>query len=147
MYPWRKPELFKPLIKSLNRFHIWIYEKYDGRFIGEYNGLPFCIMIVKGSKTGNMIKIALLTIPHGDDYILVASQGGAKTNPLWYYNLRENPEIEMQVFSDHFKMRAFELSDEEKKEYWPTIIAAYSGYENYQRATERNIPVFVCRKI
>jgi hypothetical protein len=53
----------------------------------------------------------------------------------------------MQVFSDHFKMRAFELSDEEKKEYWPTIIAAYSGYENYQRATERNIPVFVCRKI
>ena len=87
MYPWRKPELFKPLIKSLNRFHIWIYEKYDGRFIGEYNGLPFCIMIVKGRKTGNMIKIALLTIRHGDDYILVASQGGAKINPMWYYNL------------------------------------------------------------
>ena len=104
-------------------------------------------MIVKGRKTGNMIKIALLTIPHGDDYILVASQGGAKTNPLWYYNLRENPEIEMQVFSDHFKMRALELSDEEKKEYWPMIVAAYSGYENYQRVTERSIPVFVCRKI
>ena len=109
MYPWRKPELFKPLIKSLNRFHIWIYEKYDGRFIGQYNGLPFCLMKVKGRKTGNLITIALLTIPHGDDYILVDSQGGAKTNPLWYYNLKENPEIEMQVFSDTFKMRAIEL--------------------------------------
>ena len=44
-------------------------------------------------------------------------------------------------------MRAFELSDEEKKEYWPMIVAAYSGYENYQKVTERSIPVFVCRKI
>ena len=147
MYPWRKPELFKPLIKSLNRFHIWIYEKYDGRFIGQYNGLPFCLMKVRGRKTGNLITIALLTIPLGDDYILVASQGGAKTNPLWYYNLKENPEIEMQVFSDIFKMRAKELSSDEKNELWPSIIEAYPGYENYQKVTNRNIPVFICKKI
>ena len=147
MYPWRKPELFKPLIKSLNRFHIWIYEKYDGRFIGQYNGLPFCLMKVRGRKTGNIITIALLTIPNGDDYILVASQGGAKTNPLWYYNLKENPEIEMQVFSDTFKMRAKELSSDEKNELWPSIIEAYPGYENYQKVTNRNIPVFICKRI
>ena len=104
-------------------------------------------MKVRGRKTGNLITIALLTIPHNDDYILVASQGGAKTNPLWYYNLKENPEIEMQVFSETFKMIAKELSNDEKNELWPTIIKAYPGYENYQKVTDRNIPVFICKRI
>ena len=147
MYPWRKPELFKPLIRALNQFHIWIYEKYDGKYVGEYDGLPFCLMKVKGRKTGNIITIALLTIPLGNDYIIVASQGGAKINPIWYYNLIENPEIEMQVFSDKFKMIAKQLSKDEKNELWPTIINAYPGYDNYQKSTDREIPVFICKKI
>jgi len=104
-------------------------------------------MKVKGRKTGKIITIALLTIPLGDNYILVASQGGAKTNPIWYYNLKENPEIEMQVFSDRFKMKATELSEDEKNKLWPEIIEAYPGYENYQKVTNRNIPVFLCKKI
>ena len=104
-------------------------------------------MKVKGRKTGNIITIALLTIPLGDDYIIVASQGGAKINPIWYYNLIENPEIEMQVFSDKFKMIAKQLSKDEKNELWPTIINAYPGYDNYQKSTDREIPVFICKKI
>ena len=53
----------------------------------------------------------------------------------------------MQVFSDIFKMRAIELSNDEKNDLWPTIIEAYPGYENYQKVTNRNIPVFICKKI
>ncbi len=71
---------------------------------------------------------------------------GAKINPMWYYNLLENPEIEMQVFSEKFKMKATELSNTEKSELWPKIIKAYPGYENYQKVTNRNIPVFICKK-
>jgi len=109
-------------------------------------GNPICIITTVGRKSGNPIVIPLLTIRHQDDYILVASHGGAPNNPAWVYNLIHEPRIKMTVKSKTYNMFAKKLSDEEKENIWPIIIKAGPFYDEYQKKITRNIPVFLCSK-
>ena len=88
----------------------------------------------------------LLTAPvHSEDRIvLVASKGGDDRNPLWYENLRANPDVEITIDGTTRAMRARTASPEEKAELWPQITSAYKGYAGYQKRTTREIPVVIC---
>jgi deazaflavin-dependent oxidoreductase (nitroreductase family) len=98
-----------------------------------------------GRSTGKR-RSTMLTSPVHDDtrYVLIASKGGDDRNPQWYQNLVANPDVELTIQGTTVPMRARTASAEEKAQLWPDIIAAYRGYEQYQRKTRRDIPVVIC---
>ena len=83
---------------------------------------------------------------NGDDYLIVASKGGADAPPAWYLNLKANPEVEVQVKGDRFKAHARDATPEEKPELWKTMTAEWPSYDEYQTKTERPIPVVVLER-
>ena len=139
-------KVVKPIMVFLTKLHRLLFNKFGLRSLGSLLGNPICIITTVGRKSGNPIVIPLLTIPHEDNYILVASHGGAPTNPAWVYNLIHEPRIKMTVKSKTYNMLAKKLSDEEKENIWPIIIKAGPFYDEYQKKITRNIPVFLCSK-
>jgi deazaflavin-dependent oxidoreductase (nitroreductase family) len=107
-------------------------------------GLPVIIVTHTGSKTGAIRKTPLMRVKDGDTYVLIASQGGAPTNPVWVYNLRANPAVEIRDLATVQAMRVREVADmAERARLWDLSVAAYPPYEEYQARTTRQIPVFV----
>jgi deazaflavin-dependent oxidoreductase (nitroreductase family) len=107
-------------------------------------GLPVIIVTHTGNKTGAVRKTPLMRVKDGVNYVLVGSMGGAPTNPVWVYNLRARPEVEIRDHSEIHAMRVREVSDEtERARLWKLAVAAYPPYEEYQAKTARRIPVFV----
>ena len=107
-------------------------------------GLPVIIVTHTGNKTGAIRKTPLMRVKDGDAYVLVASQGGAPTNPVWVYNLRVNPNVEIRDLAEVQPMRAREVHDDaERARLWELSVAAYPPYAEYQERTTRQIPVFV----
>ena len=107
-------------------------------------GLPCIIVTCKGHKTGGIRKVPLMTVKDGDSYVLVASMGGAPTNPVWVYNLRANPDVEIRDRTQTFKMRTREVTDAtERARLWQLCVAAFPNYADYQAKTARLIPLFV----
>ena len=137
----------KPIMQGLTKLHTLLYKKYGGRFLGTLFGNPICMITTVGRKSGTLRTIPLLTIPYENDYILVASSGGSPEHPAWYYNLIQEPRIEMTVNSNTFSAHARQLSDEEKQSLWPLIIKECPFYEEYRQKASRNIPVFICSPI
>jgi F420H(2)-dependent quinone reductase len=107
-------------------------------------GLPVIIVTHTGNKTGATRKTPLMRVTDGANYILVGSMGGAPTNPVWVYNLRAHPEVEIRDHTEIHAMRVREVSDDaERARLWKLAVAAYPPYEEYQAKTTRRIPVFV----
>ena len=109
-------------------------------------GLPVIIVTNTGNKTGATRKTPLMRVKDGDSYVLVGSQGGAPKNPVWVYNLRSNPEVELRDGTDVTPMKVREVSDPaERARLWDLSVAAFPPYADYQKRTDRVIPVFELR--
>jgi deazaflavin-dependent oxidoreductase (nitroreductase family) len=107
-------------------------------------GLPVIIVTHKGNKTGAIRKSPLMRVKDGDRYILIGSMGGAPSNPVWVYNLRANPAVEIRDLTTVQPMRVREVTaDAERARLWALAVAAFPPYEEYQAKTTRRIPVFV----
>jgi deazaflavin-dependent oxidoreductase (nitroreductase family) len=107
-------------------------------------GLPVIIVTHTGNKTGAMRKIPVMRVKDADRYVLVASQGGAPTDPVWAQNLRVNPDVEIRDETIVRAMRVREVKEEaERSRLWKLAVAAYPPYAEYQERTERRIPLFV----
>ena len=107
-------------------------------------GLPVIIVTHTGNKTGAARKTPLMRVQDGANYVLVGSMGGAPTNPVWVYNLRTNPSVEIRDLTVTQPMRVREVNDEtERARLWKLAVAAYPPYEEYQAKTTRRIPVFL----
>lgn len=107
-------------------------------------GLPVIILTTRGNKTGKLRKTPLMRVEHEGRYAVVASQGGAPTNPVWYYNLVADPEaVALQDGAEPFDGVARELSGEEKRQWWDRAVEAYPPYAEYQASTDRPIPVLL----
>lgn len=107
-------------------------------------GLPVVIVTSVGNKTGATRKTPLMRVKDGDNYVLVGSMGGAPKNPVWVYNLRSNPEVEVRDLDVVQPMRVREVTDEtERARLWTLAVEAYPPYADYQKKTERMIPVFL----
>lgn len=107
------------------------------------NGMAIVVVTSVGAKTGKLRKTPLMRVEHDGEYAVVASLGGAPNNPVWYYNLKKNPHVELQdgpVKKDYI---AREVSGEERDLWWDRAVAAFPDYANYQKKTDRVIPVFV----
>ena len=107
-------------------------------------GLPVVIVTNQGSKTSAIRKTPLMRAIDGENYILVASRGGAPEHPLWVYNLRTNPNVEIRDGVNVHKMRVREMTDpEERQRLWDIAVEAFPPYKDYQEKTKRLIPVFL----
>jgi len=121
-----------------------LYEKSGGTKGTTMAGLPVVIVTNKGWKTGAIRKTPLMTVVDGDRYILVASQGGAPKNPFWYYNLTANPNVEIRDGVNVYSMKVREIEDEkERQRLWSIAVSAFPPYLDYQKKTERIIPIFL----
>ena len=107
-------------------------------------GLPVIVVTHRGNKTGAIRKSPLMRVQDGARYVLVGSMGGAPTNPVWVYNLRANPTVEIRDLTKVQTMQVREVTDEaERARLWKLAVAAFSPYEEYQTKTTRLIPLFV----
>ncbi|MEV6430389.1 nitroreductase family deazaflavin-dependent oxidoreductase [Nocardia sp. NPDC051463] len=111
------------------------------------SGLPTVLMTYQGAQTGTARKAPLMRVEHEGRYAAVASKGGAPTNPQWYAGLVAEPVIELQDGTVTREYRAREVFDEEKALWWRRAVDAYPDYADYQRKTDRQIPVFVLEPI
>lgn len=100
-------------------------------------------MTMRGAKSGKLRKVPIMRVEHDGVYAAVASLGGSPKNPVWYYNLVSNPEIELQDGPAKQDMVAREVTGDEKAIWWDRAVEAYPDYAEYQKKTERQIPVFV----
>ena len=107
-------------------------------------GLPVIIVTNRGRKTGAIRKTPLMRAVDGNSYILVASKGGAPKHPLWYHNLKAEPNVEIRDEAEVYSMRVREVVDSvERQRLWDIAVAAYPPYQEYQDKTDRVIPVFI----
>ena len=107
-------------------------------------GLPVIVVTNTGNKTGAIRKTPLMRVVEGNNYVLVGSQGGAPTHPVWVYNLRAEPRVEIRDKTESVHMKVREVPDSKERErLWDVAVAAYPPYADYQRKTQRLIPVFL----
>jgi deazaflavin-dependent oxidoreductase (nitroreductase family) len=107
-------------------------------------GLPCIIVTHVGNKTGGIRKIPLMRVKVDNAYVLIGSMGGQPNNPVWVYNLRANPDVEIRDETEVFKMRVREVTDDqERQRLWDASAEAYPPYNDYQAKTTRKIPVFI----
>ena len=111
-------------------------------------GLPCIIVTNRGNKTGGIGKVRLMRVKDGSRYVLVGSKGGAPKNPVWVYNLRTNPDVEVRDATVVQPMRVREVSDEEERaRLWVLSVEAFPPFEEYQAKTTRKIPIFVAEPV
>jgi len=111
------------------------------------NDTTILLLFTKGRKSGEERINALIFQPDGDDYLIVASKGGTDASPGWYLNLVADPEVEVQVKGDRFKGHARTATDKEKPRMWEKMIEAWPDYDDYQKKTDRQIPVVVLERL
>jgi deazaflavin-dependent oxidoreductase (nitroreductase family) len=127
--------------------HVDRYLATDGEEGHDWRNTHTLLLTTKGRKSGEPRIRPLIYGTSGDDHLVVASNGGSRRPPAWYLNLEANPEVEVQVKGERFKARARDATAEEKPEMWKTMTAEWPAYDDYQKRTEREIPVVVLERI
>ncbi|GIF17750.1 deazaflavin-dependent oxidoreductase (nitroreductase family) [Actinoplanes tereljensis] len=113
----------------------------------ELHGMRVIVLTSVGAKTGLLRKTALMRVEHDGEYAVVGSLGGAPKNPVWVYNLRKQPHVELQDGAEKHDYLAREVTDEERAVWWERSVAAFPNYAGYQKKTDRLIPVFVLTRL
>jgi deazaflavin-dependent oxidoreductase (nitroreductase family) len=108
---------------------------------------PVILLTTRGAKSGKIRKTPLMRVEHEGTYAAVASLGGAPEHPVWYFNVKADPHVELQDGTVRQDMRAREVTGEEKALWWDRAVAAYPPYADYQKKTDREIPVFVLEPV
>ncbi len=139
-----------PSTRDWVREQVELYESTngaDGTTLRD-TGLPVVIVTNTGNKTGAIRKTPLMRVKDGGNYVLVGSQGGRPTHPVWVFNLRANPSVQVRDEADLYEMRVREVEDDaERARLWALAVEAYPPYEEYQQRTTRKIPVFLAEPV
>ena len=123
--------------------HIRRYRETGGEVGYLWNGVPTLLLTTTGRRTGEPRTSALIFGRHGEDYLVVASMGGAPAHPQWYLNLTAHPQAEIQVQARRLPVVARTASKEEKPALWAVVTGVWPNYDVYQSRTQRDIPVVI----
>jgi deazaflavin-dependent oxidoreductase (nitroreductase family) len=134
---------YEPSTSKRARDQVELYESSGGRQGTTLRGLPVVIVTMRGAKSGKLRKVPLMRVEHDGHYALVASMGGAPEHPVWYHNLLAEPHVEIQDGPEKQDMMVREVLGDEKSLWWERCVRAYPDYADYQRTTDRQIPVLV----
>lgn len=135
-----------PLIKLFWRLHLKLYLWSKGRIGNKMRGLPVLILTTKGKQTGLLRTKALMYLPYGKDYVVIASNLGKQNHPGWWINLTDEPHATVQIGDAQYSVRAREAQDEERETLWKALAEKSSDYEQYRTWTSRRIPVVILEK-
>ena len=127
--------------------HVDRYRETNGAEGHDWQGTKTLLLTTTGRRSGEPRELPLIYGRHGDDYLVVASKGGAPEHPAWYLNLEAHPEVEVQVGPDRFKANARTATAEERPEMWRTMTAEWPAYDEYQTKTDREIPIVVLSRV
>jgi deazaflavin-dependent oxidoreductase (nitroreductase family) len=134
---------YEPSTAEWVRKQVEEYEGSGGTSGTTLRDLPVIVLTTVGAKSGKLRKSPLMRVEHDGSYAIVASMGGAPKNPTWYANVQANPHVELQDETVKKDYTAREVTGEEKAVWWDRAVAAYPDYADYQKKTDRQIPVFV----
>src|SRR5262245_51920684 len=121
--------------------HVRQYVESDGKKGHKWNGHTTLLLTTRGRKSGRLRRTALIYGRDGEDYLLVASNGGSPDHPLWYLNLVADPKVELQVGAEKFKARARTANAKEKPRLWKIMSKLFPTYDKYQAKAGREIPL------
>jgi F420H(2)-dependent quinone reductase len=138
---------YEPSPVELVRNQVELYESSGGTEGTTIHGLPVVVLTMRGARTGKIRKTPVMRVEHQGRYVAVASLLGAPKHPIWYYNLLANPRIELQDGPAKQPMLAREVDGVERDQWWARAVAAFPGYAEYQRKTDRVLPVFVLEPV
>jgi deazaflavin-dependent oxidoreductase (nitroreductase family) len=139
------------VMKRVGWAHVWVYRRTGGRIGGRWRigsallrPVPTLLLDHVGRRSGATYTTPLLYLADGPDVVVVASQGGLPKDPQWYRNLLAHPDTQVQIGPEVRRVRARTATPEERAALWPRLVELYSDFANYERWTEREIPVVVC---
>ncbi|MGW8555704.1 nitroreductase family deazaflavin-dependent oxidoreductase [Streptomyces tubercidicus] len=134
---------YEPSPTQWVREQVELYESSGGKEGTTMRGMPVIVLTTRGAKSGKLRKSPLMRVEHDGKYAAVASLGGAPRHPVWYHNVVADPRVELQDGSVRRDMTAREVTGEEKALWWERAVEAFPDYAEYQKKTDRQIPVFV----
>ena len=134
---------YEPSPAAWVRDQVAEYESSGGTRGTTLRDMPVIVLTSRGAKSGKIRKTPLMRVEHDGSYAIVASKGGAPEHPVWYYNVVADPHVELQDGPVRQDMTAREVTGAEKATWWERAVAAYPDYADYQKKTDRQIPVFV----
>lgn len=137
-------EEYIPSTYDIAADHVERYLATDGADGYEFHGATCVILTTRGRRTGAIRRSPIVRVCDGGRYLAVASMGGAPKHPMWYLNLQANPEVTIQDKGEVHNLIARTATAVEKEELWPIAVAEWPDYENYQKRTERDIPLVIC---
>lgn len=138
---------YEPSPQQWVRDQVDLYERSGGTEGTTLQGAPVIIMTSLGAKSGKIRKTPLMRVEHDGRYAVIASLGGAPQHPVWYHNLRAHPEVELQDGPVKRTYQAREVTGEEKTQWWDRAVQAWPDYAEYQKKTDRQIPVLVLEPV
>ena len=127
--------------------HSGVYRATGGKLFGRMGKSPILLLNTVGRKSGKKRTSPLLYVKDGEDFVIIASKGGAPTHPAWFLNLKANPEATVEVGDREVRVRAEEADAEEKARLWQKMVEMYPTYDDYQTKTKREIPLLVLHPV
>ncbi|HEY3019857.1 MAG TPA: nitroreductase family deazaflavin-dependent oxidoreductase [Solirubrobacteraceae bacterium] len=131
------------LVNLLSRANVAVYRVSGGRLANRLSKLPILLLHHVGRRSGKERVTPVLYMADGDRLVIVASKAGTDKNPAWFHNLMGSPETSVEIGRERRRVRARRATDAERAAYWPRLVAGYPSYDDYQRQTDRVIPVVV----
>jgi len=135
------PRYIQPDLSLLNQEHVQRYRETNGEVGHIWNGATALLLTTTGRKSGKARTTPLIYAADGDDYIIVASKGGAPTHPAWYLNIGKTPEVAIQVKDKVMQATASTVQGAERERLWQVVTAVWPNYDQYAERTDRLIPV------
>jgi deazaflavin-dependent oxidoreductase (nitroreductase family) len=133
-------------LRAMSGLNTALYRLTGGKVANRMGKAPILLLTVAGRKSGKRRTTPLLHGRDGDNYVVIASMGGAPKHPAWYHNL-EGQEAEIQVGRKRLRVRARDAEGEERERLWALMVSLYPSYDDYQKKTERRIPVVVLEPV
>ena len=127
--------------------HVRAYRETNGETGYIWNDAPILLLTTKGHKSGQMRTTPLIFVADADAFVIIASKGGAPEHPDWYLNLEAEPRVRVQVKGDVFDAVARTAAGAERARLWPEAVKTWPQYDDYQAATDREIPVVVLERV
>lgn len=138
---------YEPSTSDWARENAELYMSSGGKEGTELKGRPVILLTTIGAKTGKIRKTPLMRVEHDGEYAVVASLGGAPKHPVWYHNIKANPHVELQDGTQTGDYEAREVFGDERAVWWERAVQTWPDYAEYQKKTDRQIPVFVLTPI
>jgi deazaflavin-dependent oxidoreductase (nitroreductase family) len=136
----------KTMARGFMRTAVWLYRRSGGRIGGRMRGAPVLLLTTTGRRSGRPWTVPVMYQTDGDDWVVIASNGGSDRHPAWWLNLRARPEGSVQIGRETFTVAATRTTGEQRERLWRGMADMYKGYDGYALKTTRKIPVVLLRR-